>query len=300
MRYSHRHARRLWRFLCPPALLYTEMISACAVLNGNTKRLLTLDDNSSPVALQLGGCEPAAMAQAAAIGESFGYDEININCGCPSPKVQKGAFGANLMKTPARVADIICAVKNTVSLPVTVKCRTAVDDEDADEFLGTFASAVIAAGADGLIVHARRAWLSGLNPAQNRNIPPLDYDCVRRLKSSLGDFPVMVNGGIQNIDDVRREMTWANGVMLGRAVMREPYLLAQLSEKLFALNAPTRQAALAYALEAAKRESPSEWRRLAQSLSGLLHGCANSRLYRRSLNYPIPIALTQLAKQGLY
>ena len=155
MRYSHRHARCLWRFLCPPVRLYTEMISTEAVLNGDTARLLTLPQGQSPVALQLGGAKPAALARAAAIGESFGYDEININCGCPSSRVKKGDFGASLMATPARVADIVIAIKNAVSLPVTVKCRTAIDDVDADKFLGAFAAAVIAAGADGLIVHCQ-------------------------------------------------------------------------------------------------------------------------------------------------
>ena len=138
MRYSHRHARCLWRFLCPPVRLYTEMISTEAVLNGDTARLLTLPQGQSPVALQLGGAKPAALARAAAIGESFGYDEININCGCPSSRVKKGDFGASLMATPARVADIVIAIKNAVSLPVTVKCRTAIDDVDADKFLGRF------------------------------------------------------------------------------------------------------------------------------------------------------------------
>ncbi|MCY4324774.1 MAG: tRNA dihydrouridine(20/20a) synthase DusA [Betaproteobacteria bacterium] len=229
MRYSHTHARHLWRLLCPPALLYTEMIPAAALAGTPAKRLLC-DPRQQPVALQVGCREPGQFAHAAGCAEQLGYAEINLNCGCPSPRVAGGGFGACLMGEPQTVAACLAAAKDAVSIPVTVKCRIAIDDMDAQTGLDQFADCVLAAGCDALIVHARRAWLAGLNPKENRTRPPLDHDRVLRLKQRLGSFPVIINGGIdsqqQAADLIGRGV---DGVMIGRAAVRRTLLLAEIA-----------------------------------------------------------------------
>ncbi|MGI9306642.1 MAG: tRNA dihydrouridine(20/20a) synthase DusA [Gammaproteobacteria bacterium] len=290
MRYSHSAARRLWRFLCPPALLYTEMLSCEAIIRG---RSLPDFAGQSPVALQLGGSCPKKLAAAAQIGEQLGAAEINLNCGCPSPRVLRGSFGACLMKTPQNTGAAVAAMKRAVNIPVTVKCRIAVDDMDAESGLDIFARAVLENGGDALVLHARRALLRGLNPAQNRAAPPLDYARARRLKESLGAFPVILNGGIADVAAAKTHLQFFDGAMLGRAVVRRPYLLAEAARDIFNTPPHSRRDALRFMLEDAAAR-PQEWRRAVSALSGLFHGEAKSGEYRRRLSLPCARALPLL------
>ncbi|WP_394892197.1 tRNA dihydrouridine(20/20a) synthase DusA [Mesorhizobium sp. AaZ16] len=226
MDWTDRHCRFFHRQLTRRALLYTEMVVADAVIKGARERLLGFHPDEHPVALQLGGSEPAKLAEAAAIGEAFGYDEINLNVGCPSDRVQSGTFGACLMKTPLLVAEGVAAMKAAVKIPVTVKCRIGVDDQDPEEALDMIASAVFAAGADALWVHARKAWLEGLSPKENRDIPPLDYGRVYRLKQKHPDRFIGINGGIQSLDEACGHLAHVDGTMLGRAAYHSPGILA--------------------------------------------------------------------------
>jgi tRNA-dihydrouridine synthase A len=226
MDWTDRHCRFFHRQLTRQTLLYTEMVVADAVIKGARERLLGFHREEHPVALQLGGSEPAKLAEAAAIGEAFGYDEINLNVGCPSDRVQSGTFGACLMKIPLVVADSVAAMKGAVKIPVTVKCRIGVDDQDPEEALDTIAEAVFAAGADALWVHARKAWLEGLSPKENREIPPLDYGRVYRLKQKHPGRFIGINGGIQSLEEAAGHLSHADGVMLGRAAYHTPGILA--------------------------------------------------------------------------
>jgi tRNA-dihydrouridine synthase A len=226
MDWTDRHCRFFHRQLTRRALLYTEMVVADAVIKGARERLLGFHPDEHPVALQLGGSEPAKLAEAAAIGEAFGYDEINLNVGCPSDRVQSGTFGACLMKTPLLVAEGVAAMKAAVKIPVTVKCRIGVDDQDPEEALDTIAEAVFAAGADALWVHARKAWLEGLSPKENRDIPPLDYGRVYRLKQKHPDRFIGINGGIQSLGEAAAHLAHVDGAMLGRAAYHSPGILA--------------------------------------------------------------------------
>ena len=293
MRYSHLVARRLWRFLCPPALLYTEMLTADSIIHGPRERLLRLPAQQRPTALQLGGSDPQKLALAAQLGEDFGYAEINLNCGCPSPRVRRGSFGACLMKTPQVVSNALTAMKNATVLPITVKCRIAVDDMDTESALDNFAAAVFAAGGDALIVHARRAFLEGLNPAQNRSLPPLDYDRARRLKQAWADKTIIVNGGIEDIKAVRHHLADFDGVMLGRAITRQPYLLAQVAKEIYGITPPSLGEALRFTLDGAAANR-NEWGRSVSLLSGLLRGLPGNKCCRRLLSHPPSEAIAGL------
>ena len=228
MDWTDRHCRFFHRGLTRRARLYTEMLTAEAVIRGDRARLLGFDAEEHPLALQLGGCEPDRLAEAARIGADFGYDEINLNVGCPSDRVQSGTFGACLMREPALVGDCVAAMKAAIEIPVTVKCRIGVDDQDPEEALDRLADAVLAAGADAIWVHARKAWLSGLSPKENRDVPPLDYDRVYRLKARLPDVFVGINGGIRDLDRARAHLAHVDGVMLGRAAYQHPAILAEV------------------------------------------------------------------------
>src|SRR5438552_2977945 len=225
MDWTDRHCRVFHRLMTRRARLYTEMLTTGAIIHGDRRRLLGYDASEHPVALQLGGSEPRDLATCAQIGEDFGYDEINLNVGCPSDRVQEGRFGACLMAEPQLVADCVAAMKRSVRIPVTVKCRIGIDDQDPELALSTVARAVVAAGADAVIVHARKAWLKGLSPRENRDIPPLDYQLVYRLKATLPQVPVIINGGIISLDDARQHLRHVDGVMLGRAAYKEPWRL---------------------------------------------------------------------------
>jgi tRNA-dihydrouridine synthase A len=238
MDWTDRHCRVFHRLMTRRARLYTEMLTTGAIIHGERKRLLGFDASEHPLALQLGGSEPRDLAIAAAIGEDFGYDEINLNVGCPSDRVKDGRFGACLMAEPALVAEGVAAMRHAVKIPVTVKCRIGIDDQDPETALDTMARGVIAAGADALIVHARKAWLNGLSPKENRDIPPLDYDRVYRLKAALPDVTVIVNGGIGSLAEARRHLDHVDGAMLGRAAYQEPWRLLTVDPDLFGEAAP--------------------------------------------------------------
>jgi tRNA-dihydrouridine synthase A len=218
--------------------LYTEMLTTGAIIHGDRRRLLGFDPGEHPVALQLGGSDPGDLATAARIGEDFGYDEINLNVGCPSDRVKDGRFGACLMAEPALVADGVAAMKRAVKIPVTVKCRIGIDDQDPEIALDELARGVVAAGADALIVHARKAWLNGLSPKENRDIPPLDYDRVYRLKAALPNVPIIINGGIASVAEAKRHLDHVDGVMLGRAAYQEPWRLLDVDPDIFGEAAP--------------------------------------------------------------
>ena len=225
MDWTDRHCRVFHRLMTRRARLYTEMLTTGAIIHGDRQRLLGFDASEHPVALQLGGSDPRDLATAAKIGEDFGYDEINLNVGCPSDRVKDGRFGACLMAEPRLVAEGVAAMKRAVRIPVTVKCRIGIDDQDPEVALDTLARSVVAAGADALIVHARKAWLNGLSPKENRDIPPLDYDRVYRLKAAMPDVPIIINGGIASLEEARAHLDHVDGVMLGRAAYQEPWRL---------------------------------------------------------------------------
>ena len=238
MDWTDRHCRVFHRLMTRRARLYTEMLTTGAIIHGDRRRLLGFDASEHPVALQLGGSDPRDLATSAKIGEDFGYDEINLNVGCPSDRVKEGRFGACLMAEPDLVADGVAAMRREVKIPVTVKCRIGIDDQDPEAALDTLARSVVAAGADALIVHARKAWLNGLSPKENRDIPPLDYDRVYRLKASMPDVPVIINGGIGSLAEARHHLAHVDGVMLGRAAYREPWRLIAVDPELFGEAAP--------------------------------------------------------------
>ena len=231
MEWTDRHCRFFHRLLTRRALIYTEMVTTGAVLHGDRARLLGFDPSEHPVALQLGGCGPVALAQSARIGADFGYDEINLNVGCPSDRVQEGRFGACLMAEPGVVADGVSAMKAAVKIPVTVKCRIGIDEQDPEETLFGFADTVKAAGVNALIVHARKAWLKGLSPRENRDVPPLDYALVRRLKAAHPDLEIILNGGITTLDQAQSELDGLDGVMMGRAAYQEPWRLLDVDPR---------------------------------------------------------------------
>jgi tRNA-dihydrouridine synthase A len=238
MDWTDRHCRFFHRLLTRRALIYTEMLTTGAILRGDRARLLGFDAFEHPVALQLGGSDPQALSASARIGEDFGYDEINFNVGCPSDRVQEGRFGACLMAEPALVADCIAAMKAAVKIPVTVKCRIGIDEQDPDQALFSFAVAMKAAGSDALIVHARKAWLKGLSPRENREVPPLDYAIVHRLKAAHPDLQIVLNGGIANLEQAQQQLAHVDGVMMGRAAYQEPWRLLGVDPAIYGEPAP--------------------------------------------------------------
>src|SRR5947209_13204848 len=233
MEWTDRHCRYLHRLRTGCARLYTEMVTAEAVIRGDRARLIGFDPFEHPVALQLGGAEPARLALAARIAENFGYDEINLNIGCPSNRVQSGRFGACLMREPALVAECVAAMRGAVSTEVTVKCRLGVDDQDPEESLRALVSACVAAGIGTFVVHARKAWLAGLSPKENRDVPPLDYALVWRLKRENPNLAIVVNGGIASLDEAERHLQHVDGVMIGRTAYQSPAVLAEVDGRIF-------------------------------------------------------------------
>ena len=281
-------ARYFWRLMTKRARLYTEMVTDGAVLNGIRHRLLKFDRAEHPIALQLGGSEPDDLAMCASIGEEFGYDEINLNCGCPSDRVQEGRFGACLMRQPERVADCVAAMKKSTELPVTVKCRIGVDDSKEYEFLKRFVATIAEADCDTFIVHARKAWLQGLSPKENREIPPLHYDVVYRLKQEFPQLTIVINGGIKTLEECEEHLKHVDGVMLGREAYENPYLLAQVDQRLFGSQAPipTRADIVRALMTYAERELASgiHLSRITRHVLGLYRGEPNARVFRRVLS----------------
>jgi tRNA-dihydrouridine synthase A len=287
MDWTDRHCRVFHRLMSRRARLYTEMLTTGAIIHGDRARLLGFDASEHPVALQLGGSNPADLATAARIGEDFGYDEINLNVGCPSDRVKDGRFGACLMAEPALVAEGVAAMKRAVRIPVTVKCRIGIDDQDPETGLDVLARAVIAAGCDALIVHARKAWLNGLSPKENRDIPPLDYDRVYRLKAALPDVPVIINGGIGSLAEAKRHLDHVDGVMLGRAAYQEPWRLLNVDPELFG-EAPAHatmkdvfEAMLPYIGDQLARGT--RLHAMTRHFVGAFHGVPGARAFRRHL-----------------
>ena len=287
MDWTDRHCRVFHRLMTRRARLYTEMLTTGAILHGDRRRLLGFDPSEHPVALQLGGSDPADLATVAKIGEDFGYDEINLNVGCPSDRVQEGRFGACLMAEPRLVGDCVAAMKAAVGIPVTVKCRIGIDDQDPEIALDELARGVVAAGADALIVHARKAWLNGLSPKENRDIPPLDYDRVYRLKAALPDVPVIINGGIGSIAEAKRHLDDVDGVMLGRAAYQEPWRLLDVDPELFGEAAP--YATMKDVFEAMfpyiddQLAQGARLHSMTRHFVGAFHGVPGARAFRRHL-----------------
>ena len=285
MDWTDRHDRFFMRLMSKRARLYTEMVTADAVRYGNRDKLLAFNEQEHPLALQLGGSSPEALAEAAKIGEDYGYDEINLNVGCPSDRVQSGSFGACLMQEPDLVADCVAAMRAAVKLPVTVKSRIGVDDQEPREALFTLVEKCKSAGITHFIVHARKAWLDGLSPKENRDIPPLDYDRARRLAAARGDLQVILNGGLDSKDQALAEADGFAGIMLGRAAYRTPMVLADIAAQLFATPIPARRAIANgmadYADEATAMGVPLH--SITRHMLGLYHGQRGARLWRRRL-----------------
>ncbi len=287
MHWTDRHCRVFHRLLSRRARLYTEMLTTPAIIHGDRARLLGFDASEHPLALQLGGSDPADLATAAKIGEDFGYDEINLNVGCPSDRVKDGRFGACLMAEPQLVASCVDTMKRAVRIPVTVKCRIGIDDQDPEVSLDRLARGVIAAGADVLIVHARKAWLNGLSPKENRDVPPLDYNRVYRLKAALPHVPVIINGGIADIEEANAHLTHVDGVMLGRAAYQEPWRLLNVDPLLFGEAAP--HATIKGAFEAMTPYIERELSRgtrphaITRHFVGAYHAVPGARAFRRHL-----------------
>lgn len=287
MDWTDRHCRVFHRLLTRRARLYTEMVTTGAVIHGDRQRLLGFDVSEHPVALQLGGSNPADLATSATIGEDFGYDEINLNVGCPSDRVKDGRFGACLMAEPDLVAEGVAAMKRAVQIPVTVKCRIGIDDQDPEVALDRLARGVVAAGADLLIVHARKAWLNGLSPKENRDIPPLDYDRVYRLKAALPNVPIVINGGIAGIEEAKQHLAHVDGVMLGRAAYHDPWRLLAADPELFGEAAPN--ADMKSAFEAMVPYIEDQLARgtrlhaITRHFVGAFHAVPGARAFRRHL-----------------
>jgi tRNA-dihydrouridine synthase A len=285
MDWTDRHCRVFHRLLTRRARLYTEMVTTAAVLHGDRRRLIGFDTREHPVALQVGGSDPDDLATCARISEDFGYDEINLNVGCPSDRVQEGRFGACLMAEPQLVADCVAAMKQAVSIPVTVKCRIGIDDQDPELALPTLAHAVVAAGADAVIVHARKAWLKGLSPRENRDVPPLNYPLVYRLKAKLPRTPLIINGGIASLEEAKQHLQHVDGVMFGRAAYREPWRLLAVDPELFGESAPraTTKEALGAMMDYIADELGRGTRlhSITRHLLGAFHAVPGARAYRR-------------------
>lgn len=287
MGYTDRHARYLHRLIAPRCLLYTEMLTASALTHGHADRLLQYHPAEHPVALQLGGSDPREMAMAARMGALAGFDEININVGCPSDRVQSGTFGACLMAEPERVAEIFVAMQDTVDVPVTVKHRIGIDDRDSYDDLRQFIDAVAMAGCKTFIVHARKAWLKGLSPKQNRELPPLDYQRVYRLKQDYSGLRIIINGGIKTVAEALNHLAHVDAVMIGRQVFSEPWLLAELEESLYPheskqLTRSEVQQSYAHYMRRELQNGASV-HALTKPLAGLFHGLYGAREWRRML-----------------
>jgi tRNA-dihydrouridine synthase A len=288
MDWTTRHCRAFHRCLTKGALLYTEMVTAEALIHGDPKRLIGFNDGEHPVALQLGGSDPDKLATATKIGASFGYDEINLNVGCPSDRVQSGRFGACLMREPTLVAECMIAMREATTLPVTVKNRLGVDDQEPRESLFAFMETVAKSGVDVFIVHARKAWLKGLSPKDNREIPPLDYEIVRDLKRAHPDLTIILNGGLETLEQVLAERRGLDGVMLGRAAYHDPAILGHVDSEILGMEGEVITSEAAFAafrpyVEARLSEGVP-LHAMTRHMLGLFMGRAGARLFRRTLS----------------
>jgi len=289
MDWTDRHCRRFWRTLTRHARVYTEMVTTGALLHGDVERHLQFNDEEHPVALQLGGASPADLAACAALGEEWGYDEINLNCGCPSDRVQNGRFGACLMAEPALVRDCIAAMREACEVPVTVKHRIGIDHQECYSELVDFVGTVASSGAEAFIVHARKAWLQGLSPKENREMPPLNYEWVYHLKRDFPELTIVINGGIETLEACEQHLEHVDGVMLGRTPYQNPWLLSEIDERLFGDAAPvssTREDAIAAMLPyiAQQLGNGARVHHVTRHMLGLYQGRYGGRQYRRHLS----------------
>jgi len=286
MDWTDRHCRYFHRLLSPHARLYTEMVTSAALVRGKQLRLLEHSQQEHPVALQLGGSEPGELAIAARYGADAGYDEINLNVGCPSDRVQSGRFGACLMREPTLVGDCVKAMRDAVAVPVTVKCRIGVDDQDDYADLQQFTEAMIGAGVEVLVVHARKAWLQGLSPKENREIPPLNYERVYRLKREFPELVIVINGGITAVDEVQAHLAQVDGVMLGRTAYHDPYVLAKVEAALYGEPLPTREDVLLRLRPYIEAELArgTALKHISRHILGLYQGEPGARGFRRRLS----------------
>lgn len=288
MDWTDRHCRMFHRIMSAHARLYTEMVTADAAIHGDRERLLGFAAVEHPIALQLGGSDPAKLAEAAAIGEAFGYDEINLNVGCPSSRVQEGRFGACLMAEPGLVAKCVRAMSDRVRIPVTVKCRIGIDAQDSEADLSRFIATVADAGITTFVVHARKAWLDGLSPKENREVPPLDYARVYRLKAARPDLTIIINGGVETLEASAEHLRHVDGVMMGRAAYQTPYLLADVDRVLFGSDAPAlSRGDVLERLLPYMREHLAAGGRLnsvTRHILGIYHGQPRARVFRRHLS----------------
>ncbi len=288
MDWTDRHCRFLHRLLTRESLLFTEMVTSAAIMHGDVVRHLRFDPVEQPVALQMGGSDPAELAAATAIAHDYGYAEINLNVGCPSDRVQSGRFGACLMAEPALVAECVRAMRGATDRPVTVKCRIGIDDQDVETGLDRFADAMVEAGIDALYVHARKAWLQGLSPKENRTVPPLDYDRVYRLRARLAPLPVFINGGIDTLELAEAQLAHTDGVMLGRAAYHNPMLLAQVDRRFFGATTPdvTLESVMHAMVAYADREIAAGARinNITRHMLGLAAGLPGARQFRQIMS----------------
>ncbi|MFN7096099.1 MAG: tRNA dihydrouridine(20/20a) synthase DusA [Gammaproteobacteria bacterium] len=286
--WTDKHCRYFLRLITKHALLYTEMITTGAILHGKRDRYLAFDPFEHPVALQLGGSHPNELSQCARIGADYGYDEINLNVGCPSDRVQSGRFGACLMAEPALVADCVAAMKAVVNIPVTVKSRIGIDDKDSYAELVNFVNAISSAGCDALIVHARKAWLHGLSPKENRDIPPLKYDVVYQLKKDFSKLPIIINGGITDLEQATEHLKYVDGVMLGREAYHNPYLLTEVDQRFFnqTLAILSREDIIAQLIPYIESQAQQGVlvKHITRHILGLFQGVAGGKRWRRYLS----------------
>jgi len=300
---TDRHCRYFHRLMTTRALLYTEMITAEAIVHGDRDHLLGFDESEHPVALQLGGSDPEKLAIAARAGAEFGYDEINLNVGCPSDRVQSGAFGACLMKEPDLVASCVAAMGDAVDIPVTVKCRIGVDDQDPEQSLPALVDACAAAGCSVFIVHARKAWLEGLSPKENRTVPPLDYELVRRLKADRPDLTIVLNGGIETLGDAGEHLQDVDGVMLGRAAYGQPFMLADVDALIYgAASAILPREDVVAAMSGYVKSQFALGVRphsITRHMLGLYHGAPGARVWRRFISENAPSARADILDRAL-
>ncbi len=288
MDWTDRHCRYFHRLIAPHVRLYTEMVTTGALIHGDRRRHLDFSAAEHPVALQLGGSDPSALAECSRIGAGYGYDEINLNCGCPSDRVQSGAFGACLMKEPSVVARCVAAMSSASHVPVTVKCRIGVDDCDNVAFLDAFVRTVAQAGCGTFIIHARKAWLQGLSPRENREVPPLDYDLVYKIKQDLPHLRIVLNGGLKTVEDMKTPMSRLDGVMIGREAYQNPWLLADIEQKIFgAATILTRESvarAMIPYMEDQGRASGTPAKSVTRHMLGLFNGLRGGKAWRRTLS----------------
>ncbi len=287
MDWTDRHCRYFHRLISPNVVLYTEMVTTGALLHGDRERFLRHSPEEYPLALQLGGSNPEDLAQCAKMGEDAGYSEINLNCGCPSDRVQKGMIGAILMEHPDRVADCVTAMKNAVNIPVTVKCRIGIDEQDDFEFLDCFVTSVKNAGSDAIIIHARKAWLSGLSPKENRTKPPIHYDRVLEIKKKHPDIPIGINGEIKDVTAVQNHLKNFDSVMIGREAYQNPYILAELEENIFKTKVKSRaeiaRTMIPY-IEGQMEKYDTPVKSITRHMTGLFHKQKGAKKWRQLLS----------------